>query len=81
MAQVCNSSTGEVEKGKLKSVDSLGYTFALKKKKNYSSLLSKVLDVLLVDYPMLGNTEKQLFLCVLSGRASLTGSQPFGFWK
>lgn len=60
MAQVCNSSTGEVEKGKLKSVDSLGYTFALKKKKkkNYSSLLSKVLDVLLVDYPMLGSTEK-----------------------
>ena len=32
VAHACNSSTGEVEKGKLKSIDSLGYTFAFKKK-------------------------------------------------
>lgn len=71
MAHACNSSTGEVEKGKLEFIDSRGCTSALKKK-NCCQSAKQGADVLLVDYTMLGSTEKQLALCVLSGRASLT---------
>lgn len=51
MAHACNSSTGEVEKGKLKFIDNLGYTFTFKIKKYCQSAKQSAgrVDVLPVD--------------------------------